>query len=349
MAIGLLAALAAFVIGNPYSILDFSGFWHGISQQASLAAGSEPFKLGTSAGSGISHYLWTFTWGIGWVPSLAALGGVALLLARRRFAMALVLVPAVIAFIIFMGDQQRFFGRWLLPVFPIVALLAAYAGVELVRALGRTRLLPVPLLGVALCAAMLAQSAVTVIHNDLVLSRPDTRTLTRAWMVRHVPAGSRVVIEPDVPDAWDTDIGSSLTATPTGERWWRYPVWLSDVDNQGRLLPHGEVRYVPADEYERTLRPALLNQYVQQGYCWAVTGSLQAGRAYVQPHLVPGAIAYYAALAKRGKLLYHVSPYSPGARPISFNFDWSIDYYPLGYRLPGPQMNVYRLTGGACS
>ena len=56
-----------------------------------------------------------------------------LLLVRRRLTLALVLLPAPIAFIIYMGDQQRFFGRWLMPIFPIVALLGAYGAVELVR------------------------------------------------------------------------------------------------------------------------------------------------------------------------------------------------------------------------
>ena len=35
-------------------------------------------------GSGIGYYLWTFTWGLGWGPALAALGGAVLLLVRRR-------------------------------------------------------------------------------------------------------------------------------------------------------------------------------------------------------------------------------------------------------------------------
>ena len=95
----------------------------GVSQQASPGGGTEPVKLGTTAGSGIDYYLWTFTWGLGWGPALAAVGGAVLLLVRRRIATALVLLPAPIAFIIFMGDQQRFFGRWLMPIFPIVAVL----------------------------------------------------------------------------------------------------------------------------------------------------------------------------------------------------------------------------------
>ena len=60
--------------------------------------------------------------------------------------MVLTLLPAVIAFIIFMGDQQRFFGRWLMPIFPIVAILAAYGAVELIRWLTARRV-PAPVGG----------------------------------------------------------------------------------------------------------------------------------------------------------------------------------------------------------
>src|SRR5207237_4979228 len=68
-------ALVAFVIANPYAVLDFSSFQAGVSSQASLAAGQEPVKLGTAPGSGITYYLWTFTWGLGLGPTLAAIGG----------------------------------------------------------------------------------------------------------------------------------------------------------------------------------------------------------------------------------------------------------------------------------
>jgi Dolichyl-phosphate-mannose-protein mannosyltransferase len=348
LAIALGVALLAFVAANPYALLDFSAFQSGITQQASLAAGQDPVKLGTRSGNGIGYYLWTFTWGLGWVPALASLAGGALLLARRRIGMALVFIPAPIAFIVFMGGQQRYFGRWLMPIFPLLALLAAYAAVELVRWLVRAERLRVPVAGAVVTVMLLGQSAVADIHSDAVLSRPDTRNLTRAWMVAHIPAGARVVIEPLVPDSWATDIGGALPATPTGERWWRFPTWVTDVDVHGNPLPAGEVRGVVVDQYERTLRPALLDRYVMEGYCWVVIGSLQAGRAFAEPKAAPAATAYYAELANRARLAYHVSPFARGAHPSPFSFDWSIDYYPRQFRLPGPEMSVYRLTGGRC-
>jgi hypothetical protein len=349
-AVAVVLALLAFVLANPYAVLDFSAFQAGVSAQASLAAGGQdPVKLGIEPGGGITYYLWTLTWGLGWGPTLAAVGGAAVLLARRRLALVLVLVPAPIAFIIFMGQQQRFFGRWLMPIFPIVAILGAYGAVELARWLARTRRVRAPAAGALVTVLLLTQSLVAVLHNDAVLARPDTRNLTRAWMVAHIPAGAKIVVEPVVSDNWATDVGTSLSWTPSGDRWYRYPTWLTDVDENGNQLPAGQRRYVVVDQYERTLRPALLDEYVSSGFCWVVIGSLQAGRAFAAPNEAPAAIAYYRELANRARLMYHVSPFSSGTHAVPFNFDWSIDYYPRQYRLPGPEMSVYRLSGGKCS
>jgi hypothetical protein len=348
LGLGVLAAVACFVLANPYSVLAPSEFWAGITQQASLADGADPFKLGSDPGSGILYYLWTFTWGLGWGPALAALGGAVLLGVRRRIALALVLIPAPVLYILFMGSEQRFFGRWLMPLFPVAAMLAAYAGVALVRLLRDRLNVPVVAGAVVVCGLLLVQSLVADIHDDQVLSRADTRNLARAWMVEHVPAGAKVVIEPVVSDAWGADIGKSLRWTGSGERWWRYPTWMSHLGPRGGLLPAGQARYVPVDEYERTLYPGLLSTYVQQGYCWVLTGSLQSGRAFADPAAAPRAVAYYRALARTGTLVYRASPYVPGDYGIPFNFDWSIDYLPRQYLRPGPAISIYRLPGPRC-
>jgi hypothetical protein len=345
LALGL--AVVAFVIANPYALLDPGTFFSGVGQQASLSAGQDPVKLGTR-GSGITYYLWTLTWGLGWGPSLAALGGAVLLLVRRRIGLGLVLLPALIFFILYMGNQPRFFGRWLMPIFPLVSLLAAYGAAELIHWLHRARGVPLAAAGVIVAVLLLGQSLVADLHNDAVLSRADTRNLTRAWMVSHVPPGAKVVIEPLVPDNWSMDIGVSLPVTPTGERWWRWPTWLTTLDRFGNPLPQGEHRFVLVDQYERNLYPGLLDSYAADGYCWIVLGSLQAGRAFAQPQAAPRAIAYYAALAQRARLVYHVSPFGRAAHPVPFSFDWSIDYYPRQYRLVGPELSVYRLSGGRC-
>jgi Dolichyl-phosphate-mannose-protein mannosyltransferase len=326
LAVALLVAAVAFLIANPYALLDHHAFLQGISDQASAVGAT---KLGTNPDNGWVYYLWTFTWGFGWVPALAGLGGAALLVARRR-PEAVVLIPAILIYVLYMGAQERFFGRWLMPVLPLAALLAGYGMVEGVRRVGRF----VPALALLAAVLLLAQSIAADVHNDGVLSRPDTRNLARGWMVDHITAGAKVVIEPIVPGGW-------------GERWRQYPTGATSLNLDGRPL-HGSARPIHIDQYESYLFPALLARYRAQGYCWVVTGSQQSGRAFVRPSAARGAIAYYAALARQGRVVYRISPYSGGSRPPRFNFDWSFDYYPRQFRLPGPAIRIYRLSGGRC-
>jgi hypothetical protein len=260
----------------------------------------------------------------------------------------LFLVPWPIAFVLFMGVQHRYFGRWLLPALPAIALLAAMA---VVRAVDVLRVRP-PLRAAALslaAVALVAQGLVYSIHVDRVLSRDDTRNLARAWMVQHVPAGSKIVVEPIVSGGWTSDAGRPNPATPSGARWRKFIVLRTTIDEHGRKLPHGAGRAISIEDYERITRPALVGAYARGGYCWVVVGSTQYGRALREPAEVPRALRYYRALARHGQLVYRASPFKPGTEPVAFNFDWSFDFYPMAYERPGPTVLIYRLHEGKCS
>jgi hypothetical protein len=339
------AALLTFLLANPYSVLDYQSFHRALAHQSTLS-GEAQGKLGAPRNGGFAYYLWSLSWGLGWVPALAALGG-AVAVWRREERLGWLLVPAPVVFLLFMGSQGRYFGRWLLPIFPILCLLAAFFALRLAAALAdRSPRLRPGLLALAVLAPC-AQGAVYSVHSSLVLARADTRNLTRAWMVGHVPQGSLVVVEPVVPNAWLTDVraGAGRAGEP---RWLKYPS-LRAVLNPATGAPEPEGRRVLPEDYERTLGPALLSYYEQHGYCWVVSGFSQAGRALSDPKAVPAAIAYYDALARQAQVAYRASPYAAGEGPVPFGFDWTFDYYPLAYRRPGPEMTVYRLSGGRCT
>ena len=258
----------------------------------------------------------------------------------RDRRLALVLVPAPVAFLVFMGTQDRFFARWLLPVYPLLCLLAAWAvvaaAVWLAPRLRQRTALVAGVLGVLLCV----QGMVFSVHNDLVLARPDTRQLARDWMVDHVPIRSKVVVEPFVPAAWAADAQSVREGTGNGFRWNKWPTTRAPD-----ALGGGVIRL---EDYERTTRPALLGAYARGGFCWVVTGSTQYGRAYADPRAVPDALRYYAALERDAKLVYEVRPDDDGSGRLPFSYDFSFNAYPLSYDRMGPEVRIYRLSGGKC-
>src|SRR5215207_3409520 len=164
-------AIAAFFVANPYAFLDHAAFHRGLRHQ-SEAADDALGKLGLTQRSGTAYYLWTFTWGLGFVPAFAAVAGAGLMAFKDRLALA-VLAPAPLLFVIFMGSQSRFFGRWLMPVLPIVCILAAYLVVRGVDALGPRRPALRPALLALGAVALCGQGLVYCVHEGLVLSRPD--------------------------------------------------------------------------------------------------------------------------------------------------------------------------------
>jgi hypothetical protein len=362
------AALAAFLLLNPYALLDYHSFHSGLVHQSTLSAEAQG-KLGAPKQGGLVYYLWSLTWGLGWVPALAALAG-ALTIWRRSPRLAWLLVPAPLLFLAFMGLQGRYFGRWLLPIFPIVCLLGAYFALELARGLGRLlarrgggpevsadaqggreparpRVPAVWACAITapLVVALLAQGLLYSVHAGLVLSRADTRNLTRQWMLANVPRDTPIVAEPVSPDEWAREEPSAPGGP--GYRWHKYASLFSRIAADGSIGARS-TREVGIENYVTTLAPSLIGYYERSGYCWVISGSTQSGRAFADPAVTPGAVAYYRELSEQGEVVFRASPYGRGEGPVAFNFDWSFDYYPLAYRRPGPEMTVYRLRGGRC-
>jgi len=326
-------ALATFVALNPYALVDWHAFVQGIEHQSSESA--ETGKLGLTHGGGVVYYLWTLTWGVGWVAALAAPAG-AVVLARRDRRACVMLAPLVVAYLVFMGLQGRYFGRWLMPIVPVVCLLAAHAALAATRRLARGRARAVgAALTAAAAAALCVQGALASIHSGTVNARPDTRGEALTYLVGHFQPHTKIVVEPIAPAHW-------------GGRFKGFPALLTHRRRNGHLRIYAG-KSVSLEDYERTLSPALIGLYERSDFCLVVTGSTQEGRALVDPSAVPAAIAYYRALAAQGSLIFTASPYAAGAAPVAFNFDWSFDYYPGAYARPGPAVAIYQLHGGRCA
>jgi hypothetical protein len=346
LALGGVVAAVVFVVLNPYLFGSLDAWWSDLRDQAEVAA-DQP-KPGQESG-GVSYYLDSLTWGLGWAAALAALAG-AVLEFRRSLVRGLMLVAVPLALFLYLSTQSRYFGRWLLPAYPALAMLAAAALTQLSSLVPNPRWRPVALAGVAL--AVLLQPLAADIRSAQVLGRDDTRQQARDWIEAQRVPGLRVSVEPAVPGRWfrsnpegDPPSWLSRCAQRAG---WTEPGW-SYVPRGGNRVcvqykpglvarPDGGVR---ASAYHAVLGPDVIDDYRLYGYCLVMTVDVVRDRA-----LQTGdrdARAYYTRLDRESQVVRTFSPYDEGADPVPFNFDLSYNYYPPEYHRPGPTVRIHRL------
>ena len=318
LAIAAAAFGAAFLVLNPFSLLDFAEFRSQVGGQAGTAGAAA--KLGQDDVPGWVYYAWTLTWGLGVVPVLALLGG-AILAVRAEPRRTLLLMVFPVLLFLFLGAQARFFGRWLLPAYPALVILAGYGAVRAAEWLAALRGSSERRSAWALAAVtvlLVGQGAVQSVRVDAQLAHADTRQLARDWLAANVPAGSRVVVEPFVPRGWIAREGRS-----SPDRFDRFPVQR------------------PFQAYEKRLEPGLIDAYRSGGYCTVVVGSHQRDRGLKAG--LPNARRYYERLVRESTVLAGFSPFRADADPPKFNYDLSFNYLPAAHLRPGPTVVVYRL------
>jgi hypothetical protein len=335
-----------FAVLNPYLFTSFDAWWSDLRDQAEVAR-DRP-KPGQESG-GVSYYLDSLTWGLGWAAAIAALIG-ALIELRRNVVRGLMLIAVPVALFVYLSAQSRYFGRWLLPAYPALAMLAAAALAQLVELVPRRNWRVAVLTG--LVALVLIQPVAADIRSAQVLGRDDTRQQARDWLEDHYPPELRASIEPAVPGRWfrSNPEGTSpswLTRCPRRPGWTE-PGWSYTAAGGARVCsqykpglvarPDGGVR---ASAYQDVLDPGVIDDYRLYGYCLVLTVDTVKDRALQTGN--EDARAYYDRLDRESRVVRTFSPYDDPSDPVPFNFDLSFNYYPPEYHRPGPTVQIRRL------
>ena len=170
-----LLAVAGFALTSPFVLIHAGAAWADVSRVQRLAReGWLGFENDPVTPAAYMDRLWG---SVGPLLLLAAVGMVAALVRRTRSD--LVLLSFAAAYWLTLMPQQAHFERYVLPLVPVLAVLA-----------GSVRW-AVPLALVALVVP-LAWS----IADARELTRTDTRVEAAAWVDAHVPRGERLAADP---------------------------------------------------------------------------------------------------------------------------------------------------------
>lgn len=197
LAAGLAAAggfFAAYLVVAPYTILDLPAFLNGYAKLAGSYSG-------TPQGTGWAIAFKHLRMSLAWPATLAVLGGIVFAVVRAtrgpgrlRWTMAVVF-PLLYFWIV--SRQSLIFGRYLLPLLPFVCVLAGAAivsGVSLLRRYEIPRWARTALI-TALTVVTLLPPAWSAVRWNRTHARTSTADLAYHWIMEHVPAGQKIVME----------------------------------------------------------------------------------------------------------------------------------------------------------
>ena len=206
------AAALGFFVGAPYTLLDLPAFLDGFAAQFSRFAA--PSQAADPAWLIYAKHLSPA--GGGPVVPLAIAGIVILLWRSSTRVRWMPPLLFTLAYFYMLSTHSHVFGRYALPIVPMLGLFTAVAVVEAIRFLGRFPTLGRPAVQRGLTAAavlllLYGPAAETVRWLDLQ-KRSDTRAIAADWLKGNTAKGTRVVVENNGPTYLET-AGFRVTGT----------------------------------------------------------------------------------------------------------------------------------------
>ncbi|GCE25433.1 hypothetical protein KDA_09170 [Dictyobacter alpinus] len=212
--------LFTFVITQPYALLDMPNFIQQVSEQGNLARGSLDLPY-VRQFAGTLPFLYQgknlILWGMGITAGCSALVGCLWLLYylwRHPFSPWLIVMVWILVYGGIVGSFYVKFMRYLLPIYPFLAIVAAAFLIILLMKIRRGEqnyLLRVdwikPCLQVLLLVCVVGGTLFQGLALLNVYSQPNTRIQASNWIYQHVPKGSVLTYE-QWDDALPVKVGS---------------------------------------------------------------------------------------------------------------------------------------------
>ncbi len=270
-----------FLIAMPYALLDRVNFVQQLSAQGDLARGYLDLPY-VRQFAGTIPYLYEIQnmllWGMGVVLGLAAFAGLLWLCWRvwkRDVLLWLVVLSWVLVYSAITGSFYVKFMRYMLPVYPFLALMAAALLLALLQR-GRAVTQPsrrriatiLPMLAIVLVLLGTMFQGLALLN---VYSQPNTRIQASQWIYNHVKPGSALTYEqwddplPVALGSHTPDIYQQATyAGANGQQQTGLDLYGDDTTDKARqlsnLLPTIDVITMATDRLDKSI-PRLPSRY----------------------------------------------------------------------------------------
>lgn len=192
------AMLAGFIVASPYAVIDLTGFLNGFGDQ--IGRFSPRNRIG-----GVQSW-WAYLKHLAgpsslWLP-MAAAGAVAVAVRVADLRRWLPVLAFAASYYYVLASHPIIYGRYALPLVPLLCLLAAVPIVRAPRWVARWRPSP-PKLGPAVASVPLLVLLATMGMGTVVwlgdLDRPDTRVLASRWLRASAASGAVLAVEASGP------------------------------------------------------------------------------------------------------------------------------------------------------
>lgn len=245
IALACLMIPVGFIIGCPYSVLDFPTFSHDLLWQFQrVHTGS----FGMDVQNGYWYYLtvgFPYAFGVA-LTAFSVLGFVFILWRHSR--PDLLIGSFAFCYFIYVGSWDVAIHKYMLPILPVLSVFSAILLWRIVSTIISPKMSIVVL--IALSLILIAQPLFDSIRTDWLLVQKDTRTLAKEWIEENIPPDTKIAV-----DAGNFDLAKfSPPLKDSKESLRRKIEWLHTdmpeiwAESKDSLIMYLEIKMEHADE-----------------------------------------------------------------------------------------------------
>lgn len=315
-----LSTCFGFVLGSPSLVLNTNlalksaGVWIGYALND---VGFEGFQFTKLSSLGFYSIVLETAWGI---PLLLCIFlGVIRIFKKRDFRYLIIFgFPIVYSMeLLIASSASAVFARYLVPILPFFALLAAEGALGIIEKFDKNRDMQWSNMLMVLFVLFLVIIPLSrIIQLDYLWTQRDTRTLAKEWIESNIPEGSKIASQ------------------------WHSPPLATNSDFEPNSIKNFDVIII--DPFDPSVEPYTFDYYKENNFDYIVLSSFIYKLDRIDSHENEVRSSFYDKLDNKATLIAEICPYKNDEPPFFFEEIWGPFLNLWERERPGPTIKVYR-------